>query len=59
MSFDDEKELEQLKRRQPRDRPRDDNRVEIDILLNVAIRSLRLQRAQIQVLREIRDLLKK
>ena len=59
MSFDDEKELEQLKRRQPRDRPRDDNRIEIDILLNVAIRTLKTQRNQLQVLREIRDSLKK
>lgn len=44
----DEEELEDLKRRRPRDRPKDDNRVELDILVNLNIR----------ILRTLRDILK-
>ena len=47
----DEEELPDLFRRKPRDRPKSDNRVEIDVLINLNIRILKVLR---EILKELR-----
>lgn len=51
----DEKLKTGLKRRDLGDRPRDDIRVEIDILLNIAVKQLLILRYLVQVLNKIEE----
>lgn len=59
MSPKDEKETPNLERREARDRPRDDNRIEMDVLLNIEIRQLKLMREMKNLLQKIDNNTKK